>query len=74
MAQTILHSPSSRPNQPPFPLTPRTAARLVAAATGGSDQFPHCPICGGFHSDSYDCRPPWLSDHLDSRDPGIPNH
>ncbi len=66
MAQTILHSPSSQPNQPPFPLT-------LAAAAGGSDQFPACPNCGGFHSDSYDCRPPWLSDHLDSRDPGIPN-
>ena len=66
MAQTILHSPSSQPNQKPFPLT--------LAAAGGSDEFPHCPNCGGFHSDSYDCRPPWLSDHLDSRDPGIPNH
>ncbi len=34
----------------------------MAAAAGGSDQFPDCPICGGFHSDSYDCRPPWLSE------------
>ena len=72
-SHSILQRGRNQPNQPPFPLVPATVARLVAAAAGGNDQFPECPRCGEFHSESYECRPPWLGEHLDSRDPGIPN-